>query len=71
MVEKIKEYIIFGTKVVEIIEKIVLLSVIEIKVFSVDVKKNMFVSVRVNDFDFDKYFIIFNFIFCSFVLSIN
>lgn len=45
MVEKIKEYIIFGTKVVEIIEKIVLLSVIEIKVFSVDVKKNMFVSV--------------------------
>lgn len=55
----------------EIIEKIVLLSVIEIKVFSVDVKKNMFVSVRVNDFDFDKYFIVFNLLFCSFVLSIN
>lgn len=71
MVEKIKEYIIFGTKVVEIIEKIVLLSVIEIKVFSVDVKKNVFVSVRVNDFDFDKYFIVFNLSFCSFVLSIN
>lgn len=71
MVEKIKEYIIFGTKVVEIIEKIVLLSVIEIKVFSVDVKKNVFVSVRVNDFDFDKYFIVFNLLSCSFVLSIN
>lgn len=71
MVEKIKEYIIFGIKVVEIIEKIVLLSVIEIKVFSVDVKKNTFVSVRINDFDFDKYFIVFNLLFCSFVLSIN